>query len=90
MAKFATTADNKLHTNPRGSPYIIGKELSAIHPVVRTNPVTGWKSLFTVGVYMQHVNDVTSLESQALLECFVKLMVENHDSASPTSLAECK
>lgn len=28
---------------------------------------------------MQHVNDVTPLESKALLEWFVKLIVENHD-----------
>lgn len=28
---------------------------------------------------MQHVNDVTPLESKALLEWFVKLIVDNHD-----------
>lgn len=31
---------------PRGSPENVGQHLSSIHPVIRTNPVTGWKGLF--------------------------------------------
>lgn len=31
---------------PRGSPDNVGQALSAVHPVVRTNPVTGWKGLY--------------------------------------------
>ncbi|KAL9074121.1 MAG: hypothetical protein Q9161_002531 [Pseudevernia consocians] len=80
--KFNETAKNsdfKLYSAPRGSPYNIGEELSAIHPVIRTNPVTGWKSVFAVGTHVQHVNDVTPLESKSLLEWFVKLIVDNHD-----------
>ena len=69
----------KLHTAPRGSPHNIGEDLSAIHPVVRTNPVTGWKSIFAVGHHVQHINDLTPLESKALLEWFVRLIVDNHD-----------
>ena len=47
--------------------------------MIRTNPVTGWKSVFAVGEHVHHVNDVTPWESKALLEWFVKLIVDNHD-----------
>ncbi|CAD6576425.1 MAG: hypothetical protein ASARMPREDX12_007880 [Alectoria sarmentosa] len=80
--KFKETAeksDFKLYSDPRGSPCNIGDELSAVHPVVRTNPVTDWKSVFALGTHVQHVNDVTPLESKALLEWFVKMVVDNHD-----------
>ena len=39
----------ELYDKPRGAPENVGSELKAIHPVVRTNPVTGWKSIFPVG-----------------------------------------
>ena len=39
----------KIYEKPRGSPKNIGKELTAVHPVVRTNPVTGWKSIYSIG-----------------------------------------
>lgn len=29
--------------SPRGAPENIGEDLTSVHPVVRTNPVTGWK-----------------------------------------------
>lgn len=35
-----------IRTEPRGAPDNVGNHLSAIHPVIRTNPVTGWKSVF--------------------------------------------
>lgn len=35
--------------------------------------------MFAVGEHVQHVNDVTPLESKALLKWFVKLIVDNHD-----------
>lgn len=68
-----------LYDKPRGAPENIGKELKAVHPVVRTNPVTGWKSIFPVGGHLSHINDVSELESKALLEWFTKLLVDNHD-----------
>ena len=69
----------ELYTAPRGSPENIGDELRAIHPVIRTNPVTGWKSVFAVGNHVEKVNDVTEDESKHLLDWFVNLIVENHD-----------
>ena len=68
-----------MFTDPRGSPDNVGDKLEAIHPVIRTNPVTGWKSVFAVGTHVQKINDVTPLESKALLKWFVRLIVENHD-----------
>jgi alpha-ketoglutarate-dependent taurine dioxygenase len=69
----------QIYEKPRGAPENIGGELKAVHPVVRTNPVTGWKSIFPVGGHLSHINDVTDLESQALLKWFSKLLVDNHD-----------
>lgn len=47
--------------------------------MVRTNPVTGWKSIFAVGHHVQKINEVTEEESAHLLKWFVSLIVENHD-----------
>jgi alpha-ketoglutarate-dependent taurine dioxygenase len=69
----------KIYAEQRGAPENIGEILEAIHPVVRTNPVTGWKSIFAVGHHVQRINGLTELESKALLEWFVRLVVDNHD-----------
>lgn len=69
----------EIYDKPRGAPENIGKELKAVHPVVRTNPVTGWKSVFPIGGHVSHINDVAELESKALLDWFVRLLVDNHD-----------
>jgi hypothetical protein len=64
---------------PRGAPENVGKELKAVHPVVRTNPVTGWKSIFPVGGHVKHVNGLTDEESTKLLAWFLDLVYKNHD-----------
>jgi len=69
----------EIYEKPRGAPENVGKELKAVHPVVRTNPVTGWKSIFPVGGHISHINDVAELESKALLKWFGRLLVDNHD-----------
>lgn len=51
----------------RGSPENIGQDLVARHPVIRTNPVTGWKGLFVNGEFTKRINEVTQAESDALL-----------------------
>jgi hypothetical protein len=53
--------------------------LEAIHPVIRTNPVTGWKSVFAVGHHVQKINGLSDAESKDILEWFVRLIVDNHD-----------
>ncbi|KAF2136698.1 uncharacterized protein K452DRAFT_279655 [Aplosporella prunicola CBS 121167] len=69
----------ELHAGPRGAPENVGTELKAVHPVIRTNPVTGWKSVFPVGHHIAHINDVTKEESASLLQWFLDLVYRNHD-----------
>ena len=63
----------------RGAPENVGTDLVAVHPVVRTNPVTGWKSIFALGHHCQRINELSDAESEHLLQWFVQLVVENHD-----------
>jgi alpha-ketoglutarate-dependent taurine dioxygenase len=46
---------------------------------VRTNPVTGWKSVFAVGHHVKHIHGLSNDESKYFLDWFVRLIVENHD-----------
>ncbi|PYH93860.1 alpha-ketoglutarate-dependent sulfonate dioxygenase [Aspergillus ellipticus CBS 707.79] len=68
-----------VYTEPRGSPLNIGKELTAVHPIVRTNPVTGWKSLFALGPFPKYINELNPSESEELLAKFKASVIENHD-----------
>lgn len=77
--KAAQESGFELYTKERGAPENVGDKLEAIHPVIRTNPVTGWKSVFAVGTHVQKVNDVSEDESRELLDRFVRLITENHD-----------
>ncbi|CAG7930847.1 unnamed protein product [Penicillium olsonii] len=77
--EIAKNNDFKVHPGPRGAPENVGEELRAEHPVIRTNPVTGWKSVFAVGAHVQKINDLSEEESRHLLQWFVTLIVENHD-----------
>ncbi|TVY41144.1 Alpha-ketoglutarate-dependent taurine dioxygenase [Lachnellula subtilissima] len=79
FGKAAAINGYKLYTEERGAPENVGDKLEAIHPVVRTNPVTGWKSIFAVGHHVQHINGVTEQESRSLQDWFLRLIVENHD-----------
>jgi alpha-ketoglutarate-dependent taurine dioxygenase len=69
----------ELYDKPRGAPENVGTTLRAEHPVIRTNPVTGWKSIFAVGHHVQSINGLTDAESKHALEWFKTLIVENHD-----------
>jgi alpha-ketoglutarate-dependent taurine dioxygenase len=40
------TTEVLLSEESPGAPENFGPDLEAIHPVVRTNPVTGWKGIF--------------------------------------------
>lgn len=69
----------ELYSQPRGSPENLGSKLEAIHPVIRTNPVTGWKSIFAMGHHVQKINGLSDAESAHALEWFQSLIVEHHD-----------
>lgn len=69
----------KLYEKQRGSSQNIGKSLKAVHPVVRTNPVTGWKSIFALGPFPKYINELNDQESAELLRKFGTMITENHD-----------
>jgi len=71
---------NPLREGIRGSPLNQGKNLQAIHPVIRTNPVTGWKSVFVNKGFTKRINGVTKDESDVLLAYIFNLITQNHDA----------
>lgn len=72
-------ANVRVHTEPRGSPLNIGEDLAAVHPIVRTNPVTGWKSIYAIGPFPKRINELSETESDELLKKFYNTILENHD-----------
>ncbi|KAE8365630.1 hypothetical protein BDV27DRAFT_126549 [Aspergillus caelatus] len=71
---------NPLRKGIRGSPLNHGEELTAVHPVVRTNPVTGWKSVYVNKGFTRRINGVTKDESDMLLQYLFNLVTQNHDA----------
>lgn len=93
--RIAERAGFELYDKPRGAPENIGSELRAVHPLVRTNPVTGWKSIFPVGGHVKHVNGVTQTESDNLLKWFLDILHKDHGLQlrfkwkNPNDIGEC-
>ncbi|CCM00864.1 uncharacterized protein FIBRA_02910 [Fibroporia radiculosa] len=80
--KFATGAaatGKTLFAGVRGNPANVGLELKAVHPVIRTNPVTGWKGLFVNRNFTKRILELTKDESDATLEYLHRVVTENHD-----------
>ncbi|RAO73509.1 uncharacterized protein BHQ10_009521 [Talaromyces amestolkiae] len=71
---------NPLREGIRGSPLNAGSSLTAVHPVIRTNPVTGWKSVFVNKGFTKRINGVTKDESDVLLQYLFNLLTQNHDA----------
>ena len=73
--------DNKfsIYSAERGAPENSGEILEAVHPVIRTNPVTGWKSVYAVGQHVESIHGLTEAESRHFLDWFTNLIMENHD-----------
>lgn len=69
----------RLYEKPRGSPNNVGRGLTAVHPVVRTNPVTGWKSVFALGPFPRRINELSQDESDEILARFRRMIQDNHD-----------
>ncbi|KAL1406515.1 hypothetical protein Q8F55_008219 [Vanrija albida] len=63
----------------RGSPQNIGQDLQTVHPVIRTNPVTGWKGLFVNRGFTKRIVELSQSESDALLEFLFDHVAANHD-----------
>lgn len=75
-----------INEGPRGSPLNVGKDLKVVHPVVRTHPVSGWKSIFPVGPRNpwefgspKYINELHPNESDELLNRFYDTILQNHD-----------
>lgn len=51
--RIIKNANIKVYSDARGHPENTGTPMKAVHPVVRTNPVTGWKSVFAIGAYVR-------------------------------------
>ncbi|KNG81033.1 hypothetical protein ANOM_010687 [Aspergillus nomiae NRRL 13137] len=77
--QFAKDSGFEIFKGPRGAPENVGEELRAVHPLIRTNPVTGWKSVFAVGTHVEKINGLSDEESKHLTDWFVNLIMENHD-----------
>ncbi|WFD25043.1 hypothetical protein MNAN1_000005 [Malassezia nana] len=67
-----------LHAGPRGAAENVGTHLTAEHPLIRTNPVTGWKSIFGFGQHFHHVKDVPPAESDLIKKFVLDLVTQNH------------
>ncbi|EFX06123.1 taurine catabolism dioxygenase [Grosmannia clavigera kw1407] len=71
---------NPIRKDIRGSPLNQGGNLKATHPVIRTNPVTGWKSVYVNKGFTKRINGVTKDESDMLLSYLLNLVTQNHDA----------
>lgn len=71
----------EFYTGERGAPENVGLDFTASHPVIRTNPVTGWKSLFGAAgqVAQGRIDGVTPRESEILKDYFLQVISGNHD-----------
>jgi alpha-ketoglutarate-dependent taurine dioxygenase len=78
FAEVAARDGFRLRTD-RGSPQNTGLDLVAVHPVIRTNPVTGWKGLFVNKGFTRRINELTKDESDYMLDFLFKHVSENHD-----------
>ncbi|KAJ7187022.1 taurine catabolism dioxygenase [Mycena filopes] len=65
--------------DPRGSPENTGSHLQAVHPVIRTHPVTGFKSLFVNKGFTLRIVELHEDESADVLEYLFRHIAENHD-----------
>ncbi|KAJ5281850.1 hypothetical protein N7478_007222 [Penicillium angulare] len=77
--RMAETGKFQLYEKERGSSVNIGPTLCAEHPVVRTNPITGWKSIFAAGSFPTEIIGLNRKESAAMLQWFHDLITYGHD-----------
>ncbi|KAK8109435.1 hypothetical protein PG999_007572 [Apiospora kogelbergensis] len=79
LEKIAADGGFAVYSEKRGSPENVGASLRAQHPVIRTNPVTGWKSVFAIGQHTERIDGVADEESTMLLDWFLRILLQNHD-----------
>ncbi|PYH94540.1 putative alpha-ketoglutarate-dependent sulfonate dioxygenase [Aspergillus ellipticus CBS 707.79] len=77
--RMAQSGGFTMYTAERGAPVNVGEDLEAVHPVVRTNPITGWKSIFPIGAFPAKINGLNRRESANMLQYFNDLITYGHD-----------
>ncbi|KAB8219872.1 hypothetical protein BDV33DRAFT_103627 [Aspergillus novoparasiticus] len=93
--RLAQTGKFHLYEKERGAPVNVGGDLSAVHPVVRTNPITGWKSIFPIGSFPTQIDGLTRRESASMLQWFHDMITHGHDLQvrfkwnSPNDIGRC-
>ncbi|GAA5826055.1 hypothetical protein JCM11251_000108 [Rhodosporidiobolus azoricus] len=70
----------ELHAGPRGAPENVGTELEALHPIIRTNDVTGFNGLFVNQTFTERIQGITFDESKFLLDYLFRLQAQAHDA----------
>lgn len=76
----AAASGHGIVEHARGHPLNQGDNLQADHPLVRTNPVTGWKSIYVNPIFTQSINGLSFDESKSILDYLNQNLVENHDT----------
>lgn len=66
-----------LYTKARGHPENVGNNLRAVHPVIRTNPVTGYKGLYVNKSFTKRINELSIDESDMILAYLFRHIAEN-------------
>jgi alpha-ketoglutarate-dependent taurine dioxygenase len=56
-----------------------GSKVASDHPFVRTNPITGWKSVYYSVIHNRFINELDYDESQTVMELMERLLTENHE-----------
>ena len=79
LANAAKENPKGMDSGPRGASGNVGLDFESHHPVVRTHPITGWKSWFAAGVNCFRIDDVTDMESEQILTKITRLITDNHD-----------
>lgn len=72
-------ASGEHYRTERGSEENKGHKVTSSHPLVRTNPVTGWKALYFSIIHNKYVNELNIDESDALMDFLARHLTENHD-----------
>ncbi|CDK25211.1 unnamed protein product [Kuraishia capsulata CBS 1993] len=76
--RMKQNATNRFRTE-RGAPENNNNmDIVAVHPIIRTNPVTGWKSIY-LNKQTPYIEGVTQEESDAILEIINRAYIDNHD-----------
>lgn len=74
--------DPNLYAKDRGCPGNSGLRFRHEQPVVRTNPVTGWKSIYALGQNTLSIKDLAPEESQMLIDWIIGILYKNHDTTA--------